>query len=168
MLKIETQSILRVRLLTESHSEWVKAGLSTPDLGPSSAPQWWLCLKESRWFRDNLLVLLMISKDQQKNCHLLRKDEWRYSRYVNAPMNIQYWNILGECCPIFSCSQIYIMYHESWGISLRDVHPSNKTTQKPTKTQKSRGDYGYCQVPGTRQLSPLEVVGDNSKFEPKN
>ena len=30
-----------------------------------------------------------------------------------------------------------------------------------------RGDYDYCQVPGTRQLSSLEVGEDNSKFEPK-
>ena len=30
-----------------------------------------------------------------------------------------------------------------------------------------RGDYDYCRVPGTRQLSPLEVGEDNSKFEPK-
>ena len=33
--------------------------------------------------------------------------------------------------------------------------------------KKTRGDYDYCQVPGTRQLSPLEVGEDNSKFEPK-
>ena len=32
---------------------------------------------------------------------------------------------------------------------------------------KGRGDYDYCRVPGTRQLSPLEVGEDNSKFEPK-
>ena len=30
-----------------------------------------------------------------------------------------------------------------------------------------RGDYDYCQVPGTRQFSPLEVVEDNSKVKPK-
>ena len=30
-----------------------------------------------------------------------------------------------------------------------------------------RGDYDYCQVPGTRQLSPVEVGEDNSKFEPR-
>ena len=30
-----------------------------------------------------------------------------------------------------------------------------------------KGDYDYCQVPGTRQLCPLEVGEDNSKFEPK-
>ena len=30
-----------------------------------------------------------------------------------------------------------------------------------------RGDYDYCRVPGTWQLSPLEVGEDNSKFEPK-
>ena len=32
-----------------------------------------------------------------------------------------------------------------------------------------RGDYDYCQVPGTRQLSSLEVgLGeDNSNLEPK-
>ena len=30
-----------------------------------------------------------------------------------------------------------------------------------------RGDYVYCRVPGTRQLSPLEVGEDNSKFVPK-
>ena len=30
-----------------------------------------------------------------------------------------------------------------------------------------RGDYDYCRVPGTRQLSPLEVGENNSKFEPK-
>mgnify|MGYP001796591655 FL=1 len=29
---------------------------------------------------------------------------------------------------------------------------------------RGRGDYDYCRVPGTRQLSPLE---DNSKSEPK-
>ena len=28
-----------------------------------------------------------------------------------------------------------------------------------------RGDYDYCPVPGTRQLSPFEVGEDNSKFE---
>ena len=31
----------------------------------------------------------------------------------------------------------------------------------------TRGDYDYCRVPGTRQLSPLEVGEDNSKLEPK-
>ena len=31
----------------------------------------------------------------------------------------------------------------------------------------TRGDYDYCQVPGTRQLSPHEVGEDNSKFEQK-
>ena len=31
-----------------------------------------------------------------------------------------------------------------------------------------RGDYDYCRVPGTQQLSPLEVGEDNSRFEPKN
>ena len=31
----------------------------------------------------------------------------------------------------------------------------------------SRGDYGYCRVPGTRQLSPLEVGEYNSKLDPK-
>ena len=30
------------------------------------------------------------------------------------------------------------------------------------------GDYDYCRVPGTRQLSPLEVGQDNSKIELKN
>ena len=30
-----------------------------------------------------------------------------------------------------------------------------------------RGDYDYCRVPGTWQLSPLEVGEDNSKLEPK-
>ena len=30
-----------------------------------------------------------------------------------------------------------------------------------------RGDYDYCRVLGTRQLSPLEVGEDNSKLEPK-
>ena len=34
-------------------------------------------------------------------------------------------------------------------------------------TVKLRGDYDYCRVPGTRQLSPLEVGEDNSKSEPK-
>ena len=29
-----------------------------------------------------------------------------------------------------------------------------------------RGDYDYCRVPGMRQLSPLEIGEDNSKFEP--
>ena len=29
------------------------------------------------------------------------------------------------------------------------------------------GNYDYCRVMGTRQLSPLEVGEDNSKFEPK-
>ena len=32
---------------------------------------------------------------------------------------------------------------------------------------KCGGDYDYCRVPGTRQLSPLEVGDYNSKFEPK-
>ena len=31
----------------------------------------------------------------------------------------------------------------------------------------TRGDYDYCRVPGTRQLSPLEVGEDNSNLEPK-
>ena len=31
----------------------------------------------------------------------------------------------------------------------------------------TRGDHDYSQVPGTRQLSPLEVGEDNSKYEPK-
>ena len=31
-----------------------------------------------------------------------------------------------------------------------------------------RGDYDYCRVPGTLQLSPLEVGEDNSKLEPRN
>ena len=30
-----------------------------------------------------------------------------------------------------------------------------------------RGDYDYCRVPGTRQLSPLEVGEDISSLEPK-
>ena len=30
-----------------------------------------------------------------------------------------------------------------------------------------RGDYDYWRVPLTRQLSPLEVGEDNSKFKPK-
>ena len=30
-----------------------------------------------------------------------------------------------------------------------------------------RGDYDYCWVPGTRQLSPVEVGEHNSEFEPK-
>ena len=31
-----------------------------------------------------------------------------------------------------------------------------------------RGDYDYCRVPGTRQLSPHEVGEDNSEFESIN
>ena len=30
-----------------------------------------------------------------------------------------------------------------------------------------RGNYDYCRVPGTWQLSPLEVGEDNSNIEPK-
>ena len=30
-----------------------------------------------------------------------------------------------------------------------------------------RGDYDYCRVPGTRQLSPLDVGEDNSNLETK-
>ena len=33
--------------------------------------------------------------------------------------------------------------------------------------QHKQGDYDFCQVPGTRQLSPLEVGEDNSYLEPK-
>ena len=29
------------------------------------------------------------------------------------------------------------------------------------------GDYDYCRVSGTRQLSPLEVGEDNSNFKPE-
>ena len=32
----------------------------------------------------------------------------------------------------------------------------------------TRGDYDYCRVPGTRQLSPFEVGDDNSKLKHKN
>ena len=35
------------------------------------------------------------------------------------------------------------------------------------KCNTCRGDYDFCRVPGTRQLSPLEVGEDNSKFEPQ-
>ena len=31
----------------------------------------------------------------------------------------------------------------------------------------TRGDYDYCRVTGTLQLSSLEVGEDNSKFEPE-
>ena len=42
---------------------------------------------------------------------------------------------------------------------------SYKTCQKCSEF--SRGDYDSCRVSGTRQLSPLEVGEDSSKFEPK-
>ena len=29
------------------------------------------------------------------------------------------------------------------------------------------GDYDYCRLPGTRQLSPLDVGEDNSNLKPK-
>ena len=47
---------------------------------------------------------------------------------------------------------------------MKTLNNRNHTIMVPL----SRGDYDYCRVPGTQQLSPLEVGEDNSKFEPKN
>ena len=57
----------------------------------------------------------------------------------------------------------------SWEFNLASKRVSDHISQsiEHTKSYCSRGDYDYCRVPGTRQLSPLEVGEDNSKFEPK-
>ena len=51
-----------------------------------------------------------------------------------------------------------MLHHSIWNIH---------SIQFPCTNTYSRGDYEYCRVPGTRQLSPLEVGEDNLKFEPE-
>ena len=45
--------------------------------------------------------------------------------------------------------------------------PEGKLIHNRYKYNIKQGDYDYCRVPGTRQLSPLEGGEDNSNFKHK-
>ena len=95
--------------------------------------------------------LLQISKDQQKNFCLLREDKcWYYIsgiQFVTPHLRDQSWsNYWGRAAKFFLAQ----IDHESWGISLNDEEPSNKTTPKTKLTNQNKKN--WCQLNCFRQI----------------
>ena len=122
------------------------------------------CNKQSYfWKRASFYIKYLVKKTPALECKKRHQTHQTYRTVSEAELCWQRYKWNKTACFYFLC--LKWMYNHWVSEQLLQRFLNCRTSEK--RLFVSRGDYDYCRVPGTWQLSPLEVGENNSKFEPK-